>query len=235
MQSHFSRIITLLRKEKGVTQKQVAIDLKISQALLSHYEKGIRECGLNFVVKVSNYYGVSCDYLLGKSPDRQGATINLDDIPDYDNNKINQVKGTNSILPGLNKKLINNSLSILFDMLSKSNNKGLIIEVSSYIMVSIYKMFRLICSSNPKNQDKMFSIDKNVYKHFTDASLSNSEGSVSALLNGISVHGYNTVSETDSFLINNETLSSQYPMFSSSLLNLIQNAENKTNKLNEEK
>ena len=46
----FPRILTLLRKEQGFSQKKVAEDLGISQALLSHYEKGIRECGLNFVV-----------------------------------------------------------------------------------------------------------------------------------------------------------------------------------------
>ena len=53
----FPRILTLLRKEQGFSQKKVAEDLGISQALLSHYEKGIRECGLNFVVKVADYYG----------------------------------------------------------------------------------------------------------------------------------------------------------------------------------
>lgn len=75
MVSDFSRIITLLRKEKGVTQKQAAEDLGVSQALLSHYEKGIRECGLEFVVRVADYYGVSCDYLLGRSADRSGLTL----------------------------------------------------------------------------------------------------------------------------------------------------------------
>ena len=49
----FNRIIKLLRKERGITQKQAAEDLGVSQALLSHYEKGIRECGLDFVVRVS--------------------------------------------------------------------------------------------------------------------------------------------------------------------------------------
>ena len=39
----FNRIIKLLRKERGITQKQAAEDLGVSQALLSHYEKGIRE------------------------------------------------------------------------------------------------------------------------------------------------------------------------------------------------
>ena len=51
----FNRIIKLLRKERGITQKQAAEDLGVSQALLSHYEKGIRECGLDFVVRVADY------------------------------------------------------------------------------------------------------------------------------------------------------------------------------------
>ena len=45
MKSEFSRVITLLRKEKNISQKQAAAELGISQALLSHYENGIRECG----------------------------------------------------------------------------------------------------------------------------------------------------------------------------------------------
>ena len=68
----FNRIIKLLRKERGITQKQAAEDLGVSQALLSHYEKGIRECGLDFVVRVADYYNVSCDYLLGRSAERNG-------------------------------------------------------------------------------------------------------------------------------------------------------------------
>ena len=44
----FPRILTLLRKERGFSQKKAAADLGISQALLSHYEKGVRECGLDF-------------------------------------------------------------------------------------------------------------------------------------------------------------------------------------------
>ena len=77
----FNRIIKLLRKERGITQKQAAEDLGVSQALLSHYEKGIRECGLDFVVRVADYYNVSCDYLLGRSAERNGMMLNADDLP----------------------------------------------------------------------------------------------------------------------------------------------------------
>ena len=77
----FNRIITLLRKERGITQKQAAEDLGVSQALLSHYEKGIRECGLDFVVRVADYYNVSCDYLLGRSAERNGMMLSAEDLP----------------------------------------------------------------------------------------------------------------------------------------------------------
>ena len=105
MNADFPRILTLLRKEKGISQKAAASDLGISQALLSHYEKGIRECGLDFLVRTANYYGVSCDYLLGRSPDRSGMTLTVEDIPDPDAaGKENVMHG--SILPVLNKKQI---------------------------------------------------------------------------------------------------------------------------------
>ena len=63
-----------IAEEKGITQKQAAEQLGVSQALLSHYEKGIRECGLDFVVRVADYYNVSCDYLLGRSAERTTAS-----------------------------------------------------------------------------------------------------------------------------------------------------------------
>ena len=126
MVSDFSRIITLLRKEKGVTQKQAAEDLGVSQALLSHYEKGIRECGLEFVVRVADYYGVSCDYLLGRSADRSGLTLSVEDIPSPEGAKDGVFRG--SVLPTFNKKLISNSLNILYDKLNACPDKGLVGE-----------------------------------------------------------------------------------------------------------
>ena len=68
----FSSILSQLRKERGISQKKASADLGISQALLSHYEKGIRECGLDFIIRCSEYYGVTTDYLLGVSESRNG-------------------------------------------------------------------------------------------------------------------------------------------------------------------
>ena len=52
MATDFSRTLSLLRQEKGVSQRKAAAELGISQALLSHYENGIREPGLAFVTRV---------------------------------------------------------------------------------------------------------------------------------------------------------------------------------------
>lgn len=72
----FAEMLSQLRKERGYSQKKVASDLGISQALLSHYEKGVRECGLDFVARASEYYGVTTDYLLGVSSSRFGMDEN---------------------------------------------------------------------------------------------------------------------------------------------------------------
>ena len=45
MNADFSRTLALLRQEKGISQRKAAKELGISQALLSHYENGIREPG----------------------------------------------------------------------------------------------------------------------------------------------------------------------------------------------
>ncbi len=70
MERNFSVVLAELRKERGLSQKEAAAKLGISQALLSHYEKGIRECGHSFLLKVAEFYDVTCDYLLGRTNER---------------------------------------------------------------------------------------------------------------------------------------------------------------------
>ena len=82
MATDFSRTLSLLRQEKGISQRKAAAELGISQALLSHYENGIREPGLSFVVKVCSYYHVSADYLLGRTLSRDGAIIDAEELYD---------------------------------------------------------------------------------------------------------------------------------------------------------
>lgn len=78
MNEAFSARLSALRKERGLSQKEAAEALGISGALLSHYEKGIRECGLQFICKAAAFYDVSCDYLLGVSNTRRSINEEFD-------------------------------------------------------------------------------------------------------------------------------------------------------------
>ena len=106
MATDFSRTLSLLRQERGISQRKAATQLGISQALLSHYENGIREPGLAFVVRACDYYQVSADYLLGRTLSRDGAIIVADDLYDSTDEKGN-LRG--SIMATLQKKLVVNT------------------------------------------------------------------------------------------------------------------------------
>lgn len=226
MNKDFSRIIALLRKERKLSQKQAATELNISQALLSHYEKGIRECGLDFVVKTADYYGVSCDYLLGRTPERSGATLTVSDLPESAEPEIER-STRSSLIATLNKKLIINSINVLFDILESTANNGLTTEVSNYLMVSVYKLFRITYSANPQNPQGMFSVSTHLYKGFCNALQSISEANAINIANGNISGDYEGLSKNAAPKISPEALSEKYSTLATSLFNLVQTTESK--------
>lgn len=223
MNADFPRLITLLRKEKGISQKQAAAEFGISQALLSHYEKGIRECGLDFLVKCAKFYGVSCDYLLGVSPERNGRQLTVDEIPEADAAKDQVFKG--NIMPVLNKKLITNSLNILFDLVGQSESKQLTAEISNYMMTAVYRCFRTLYSANPKNEDSMFSVPEELVSGFCSASMAVSESLANQITHGTGGKGVDKVKNINDLKLTTEYLTQTYPKQSQALLNLVQNTE----------
>lgn len=226
MNTDFPRILSLLRKERGLSQKQVAKDFGISQALLSHYEKGVRECGLDFITKCADYYDVSCDYLLGRTPNKTGAKLIFDDIPDESScGKENKFKG--SLLPILNKRLIFNSLNIIFDLLQKIGNKGLVSEISLYLMTSVYKVFRIIYSCNKKNPQDMFSINEDTYNVFVGSLQNIAELNSRCIISGKSIDGIDKITNEQKINLSPSILNSDYSKFAPSLYNVVQNVESK--------
>ena len=223
MNTAFPRILTLLRKERGVSQKQVSADLQVSQALLSHYEKGIRECGLDFVVRAADYYGVSCDYLLGRTADKTGAVIAVDEIPENDPAaRDNQFRG--SVLPVLNKKLLVNSVGILFDLLGRTGSKEAIKAASDYLGTAVYRLFRHLYRAGGNNNEDFFAVP---VRHFVGG-LPNADMICSEVdyVDALAVH----VKEKGEFpLLNHDTLSAAYPGAYQSLLQIIHNTGERIN------
>lgn len=156
MNTDFSRCLALMRREKKVSQRDAARELGISQALLSHYENGAREPGLAFVKKACDYYNVSADYLLGRTSDRDGAIIVAEDMYDASEEKDNVLRG--SVMATMAKKLLVNSISLLFDLLSKTENRGAIKAATQYFSTAIYKMFRHLYRTPGTNNEEFFSV-----------------------------------------------------------------------------
>lgn len=53
-----------VRNDRKLNQQKVALDLNITREALSHYENGRREPSLATLIRMSDYFNVSIDYLI---------------------------------------------------------------------------------------------------------------------------------------------------------------------------
>ena len=152
--TRFAGILSQLRKERGISQKKAAADLGISQALLSHYEKGIRECGLSFVIRCSEYYGVTTDYLLGVSDSRNG--LELIDLVDSDKND------------ELSPATLIHATQYLLNLLSAGTDKKTMSYVYNYTLLCVYREATTMAKAGilPK---EMFKIDYTLGRELASA------------------------------------------------------------------
>ena len=60
-----------LRKEKGISQVKLAMNLCVYQNTISRYENGEREAGYDMLIKIADYFNVSVDYLLERTDIRK--------------------------------------------------------------------------------------------------------------------------------------------------------------------
>ena len=172
MNAEFSRTLSLLRQEKGVSQRTAAGVLGISQALLSHYENGIR----------------------------------------------------GSVLALLSKKLLVNSVGMLFDLLGKTGSREAIRAASNYLSTALYKVYRHLYHANPENNPDFFSVSQ---RHFmaglADADMHLSEVELSDAL-AAHAKAKGKMPEMD-----HAALARDYPVLYQSMLQLIHNSGERIN------
>ncbi|MBO6232092.1 MAG: helix-turn-helix transcriptional regulator [Ruminiclostridium sp.] len=220
MNADFPRILALLRKERHISQKAAAADLGVAQALLSHYEKGKREPGLDFLVRVADYYNVSTDYLLGRSAVTSGGIITEQDIPDTD--VPTKAKVGANITITLSKKLAMNSIDIIYGILGRIGDSRITGAVTSVINLTIYKVFRLIFRANKSNTQTMFEIPDIRSCHIADAGIHISEAELASIVRD---------SDGGGSEISTVVIESEYPKQSPALLSLIKSSEAQLKKL----
>jgi transcriptional regulator with XRE-family HTH domain len=83
----FQERLKKLRKERNLSQDEVGIPLNISGRTVGNYESGEREPALDTLIKIADFYGVSADYLLGRTESRGVDSVNeevsmLENLPD---------------------------------------------------------------------------------------------------------------------------------------------------------
>lgn len=58
-----------LRRQRKLSQVRLAMELNMSQNTICRYETGEREADYATLVRIADYFGVSLDYLLGRTED----------------------------------------------------------------------------------------------------------------------------------------------------------------------
>ena len=69
-----------LRESKGLTQSELAKLLSVSPSSIGMYEQGRREPDSETLRRISSFFNVTIDYLLGNSKQKKEVTFPLNDI-----------------------------------------------------------------------------------------------------------------------------------------------------------
>ena len=210
MASDFSRTLALLRREKKISQRTAAGDLEVSQALLSHYENGLREPGLSFVVRAADYYGVSCDYLLGRSMARDGSAVPAE-----------RMEPARSPDAPPERHIVTEAVALLLDVAARSGSRQLPHELASYLSVTVYKAFRYLYRAAPESLEAVFRTKSEHFDALCDAQLKLCELRLRAAACGDGLFGIEP--ETVSLPpLSPAELAERYPNEAPALLTLLQ-------------
>ena len=212
--SDFSRTLALLRREKKISQRAAAGDLGVSQALLSHYENGLREPGLSFVVRAADYYGVSCDYLLGRSMARDGSAVPAERMDtETEHSQIVQ------------------AAALLLQVAESLESKQLSHEIESYFAVAIYKVYRYLYMADPAGVDAVFRAPQDRFEYLCDARMKEHELKIRLAANGEEGCGLTQENIRRMPLAPSE-IARRYPDLSSALLTVLQQVSDSIDRKN---
>jgi len=113
----FSERLKQLRIQNNRYQKELAIHLRVSVGTVSSYENGIHRPDLNTIARIADFYGVTADYLLG----RTDCPCPIDHINRGITGKysIGRLMRLLTVLPETEKKFLVHMLSMLEHMYVK--------------------------------------------------------------------------------------------------------------------
>lgn len=120
---NFSNRLKTLRKEKNISQQELAEEIKISRTSIGYYENEKRNPDLKILIKLADFFEVSLDFLAGKSNLRKNAE---------------QITNEIEISDAIKEKILNSNLSVQkLDYILNDNE--LIKFINSYYKLNNYK------------------------------------------------------------------------------------------------
>ena len=63
--NQFAKQLKILRNTKALTQKELAARLGVVRRTISHWENGTRECCFEMLIRLSSFFNVTIDQMLG--------------------------------------------------------------------------------------------------------------------------------------------------------------------------
>lgn len=131
---YFGERLKALRVENGMSQDNLSKELNISQSALGYYENCGRTPDIEFLEKVSKYFNVSIDYLLGHSQART-VEIELKTVCDYTGLSEKSIDFLHTLVEKTkdkeNREYIFEAISLLFS--SGDSSKNFIRNLIGYI------------------------------------------------------------------------------------------------------
>lgn len=70
----FGQQLLKLRKERNLSQYQLASLLNFTRGQIANYEQGKREPDFQTVIKIADFFDVTVDYLMGREPKPESLT-----------------------------------------------------------------------------------------------------------------------------------------------------------------
>lgn len=122
----FGLRLKTLRESQGLTQNDLSIRLNTARSTITAYENGTNEPSIDMIIRISNMFGVSLDYLLGRTNQKYNPNL-LDD-------------NTNRLLEKINLLDENTKNTILKISILSKTNRNLLLQISE--IISTYKILQ---------------------------------------------------------------------------------------------
>ena len=97
-QTTIGSYITKKRREKNLTQEQLAQKLGLTKSVISAYETGSRQPSYDVLVRLSRIFKVTTDYLLNVAPQNQNQMIDLSGLT------LEEVKALTSLIRAMKNR-----------------------------------------------------------------------------------------------------------------------------------